>query len=355
MTQATLSSIRAQNFTVFGDLDLKLSPGINVIVGENGAGKSHLLKLLYSTVAVSYQQGRAGGEPPRKGVLQQELASKLVGVFRPQSLGRLVRRKPGRSRSDVEVNFAARGLRLAYDFASNSKSEVNLSQIPADWVREAPAFLPTRELLTIYPGFVSLYENRALEFEETWRDTCLLLGLPLTRGPREARVKLLLEPIEETLGGSVSFENGRFYLKVPGEGQFEMSLVAEGLRKVAMLARLISTGTLLDSGYLFWDEPESNLNPKVIKGVAQAIVQLANSGVQVFMGTHSLFLLRELEILLSGEQNSELRSRSQFIGLAPSEEGVLAVADRDLSGIGDITALDESLMQADRYVEAAFE
>lgn len=40
----------------------------------------------------------------------------------------------------------------------------------------------------------------------------------------------------------------------------EMPLVAEGLRKVAMLARLIATGTLLEQGYLFWDEPETNLN-----------------------------------------------------------------------------------------------
>lgn len=38
----------------------------------------------------------------------------------------------------------------------------------------------------------------------------------------------------------------------------EMPLVAEGLRKVAMLARLIATGTLLEQGYLFWDEPETS-------------------------------------------------------------------------------------------------
>ena len=31
----------------------------------------------------------------------------------------------------------------------------------------------------------------------------------------------------------------------------EIPLVAEGLRKLAMLARLIITGSLLDKGYLF--------------------------------------------------------------------------------------------------------
>lgn len=39
-------SIRLQNFTVFKDLNLKFSPGINVFVGENGTGKTHPMKTL---------------------------------------------------------------------------------------------------------------------------------------------------------------------------------------------------------------------------------------------------------------------------------------------------------------------
>ena len=78
----------------------------------------------------------------------------------------------------------------------------------------------------------------------------------------------------------------------------EMPLVAEGHRKFAMLARLIATGALLDKGYLFWDEPETNLNPKLIKEVASTILHLCRSGIQVFAATHSLFLLREFHIQL---------------------------------------------------------
>ena len=52
-------------------------------------------------------------------------------------------------------------------------------------------------------------------------------------------------------------------LKLPrptNAANMEMPLVAEGWRKLAMLVRLIATGSLLDKGCLFWDEPESNLN-----------------------------------------------------------------------------------------------
>ena len=74
--------------------------------------------------------------------------------------------------------------------------------------------------------------------------------------------------------------------------------MAEGLRKLAMIARLIATGSLIGTGSLFWDEPEANLNPKVIKNVARTILQLCQSGIQVFVASHSLFLMRELDILL---------------------------------------------------------
>lgn len=72
-----------------------------------------------------------------------------------------------------------------------------------------------------------------------------------------------------------------------------MPLVAEGLRKLAMLARLISTGVLLEQGYLFWDEPESNLNPKLIKILAKVILSLAEQGDSDFIASHSLFAARD--------------------------------------------------------------
>ena len=50
------------------------------------------------------------------------------------------------------------------------------------------------------------------------------------------------------MGGSVELDkSGRFYLKV-ASGSMEMHLVAEGLRKLATVARLVATGSLLDKG-----------------------------------------------------------------------------------------------------------
>jgi hypothetical protein len=205
-------------------------------------------------------------------------------------------------------------------------------------------------LLTIYPGFVSLYETTHLPFEETWRDTCILLGAPLAKGPREKRIKELLVPLEEAMGGKVELDKaGRFYLNIAGVSM-EMHLVAEGLRKLAMIARLIATGSLVDKGFLFWDEPESNLNPKVIKLIARTVLNLCQSGIQVFIASHSLFLLRELDILSQLDEFKKVKS--QFIGLHRGGDGVEVQQGGTIDDIGQIDALQEELSQSDRYLES---
>ncbi|WP_281168134.1 AAA family ATPase [Maridesulfovibrio zosterae] len=67
--------------------------------------------------------------------------------------------------------------------------------------------------------------------------------------------------------------------------------------KVGMLAHLLRNGSLVKGSTLFWDEPESNLNPQLLKLVAKAMTSLADYGIQVVVATHSLFLMRELNIL----------------------------------------------------------
>lgn len=347
-----LKRMTIKNLTVFAEADLAFAPHLNVIVGENGAGKTHILKMAYAVLAAGWEGRRkaVADAGPTKSGLQVRLAEKLVNVFRPESLGRLARRRQGRSRCEVALKFDQRDLDIAFGFATQSKTEVELSKLPKTWPDTAPAYLPTRELLTIYPNFVSVYEGHYLEFEETWRDTCVLLGAPLQRGPKEKRIRELLEPLEKAMEGSVELDkNGRFYLR-NASGRMEMPLVAEGLRKFAMLAQLIATGALLDKGYLFWDEPEANLNPKLVRRVAESIVALSRSGIQVFVATHSLFLLRELEMLLADQAAPALSAR--FFGLQPAADGVVVQQGDSMDEIGDITALEESLAQSDRYLEA---
>ncbi len=415
-----IKSFRLKNFTLFREEELHLSPNLNVIIGENGCGKSHLLKALYSLVSVSAEQGRkvtsihaeeinrinyfiemikaeplftvvldsevdtqdqkgvrarlkhennkmildlerkkeslierdTSANKPTKAFLEKACAEKLNNVLRPEKLGNLAARHEAGDdglRTELSINNDDERVDMGISFSSASQSEVKIDLLPQTWLREKPIFFPTRELLTLYPGFVSTYDNHYLEFEETYRDTCLLLGLPALKGERELRAKALMKPIEEAMGGEVILDNnGRFYLQ-QGKKRIEMPLVAEGLRKFAMLAQLIATGALLDKGYLFWDEPEANLNPKLIKTLAKVILDLCKQGIQVFIATHSLFLLRELEILQKDEEYRTLSPR--YFGLNITSDGVKVEQGDEIYDLSQIVVLDESLLQADRYLD----
>lgn len=336
-----LQSLHLTNVTLFQQAELNFSPGLNVFVGENGCGKTHLLKLAFAMASCLQ------APLPTRSAMQSLLADKLVAVFRPEALGRLVRRRAGRERAELEALWSTSDEPLRFRFSTNSRSEVVVEAMPDRPLNKRPCFLPTRELLTIAPGFVALYESRMLEFDESWRDTCLLLQAPALRGPRQQQIQALVAPLEEAMGGQVETDqNGRFYLR-QASGRLEMPLVAEGLRKFAMLARLIATGELLESGMLFWDEPEANLNPRLLRPIAQTILELSRQGLQVFMATHSLFLLRELELLLA-ESNHQPRQAQMFFGLHPGDGGVDVQSGPDLASIGSIAALVEELDQEDR-------
>lgn len=178
----------------------------------------------------------------------------------------------------------------------------------------------------------------------------MLLGAPALKGPREQKIRALLESLEKAMSGKVVLDNnGRFYLKSPGSGSMEMFLVAEGLRKFAMLARLIATGSLLDKGYLFWDEPETNLNPKLVKESAEVILSLCHNGIQVFLASHSLILLRELDILC----REKYKSVSQrWFGLRLDHGAVTVEQDDTIENLQTLITLDEELSQSDRIMAA---
>ena len=56
-----------------------------------------------------------------------------------------------------------------------------------------------------------------------------------------------------------------------------MNLVAEGMRKFTTLYKLLANGTLTPETTLFWDEPEVNLNPVLLKEMAVILMELAQA------------------------------------------------------------------------------
>lgn len=343
-----LKTLTIKDFMGLPDSTVNFASGITVILGENGTGKSSLLKLAYSLTSVLAKT------PTRKKTnLAEELSDKLIGVFRPEDLGRLAKRRPGRTNAEIEAIWDKPKTSLKMNLSSGNATRLVVNEEPEHRLAQEPAFLPTRELLTLYPNFLATYDKYYLEYEETYRDLCALLGGLVPKGPTAKKAAALLKPLEKAMGGKVFLDaNGRFYLQSPGLGKIEMPLVAEGLRKLATIARLIVTGTLLDKGFLFWDEPETNLNAKLVREVAKICHMLAQNGVQVVVATHSMIFIREIE-LLQLQANSKGNVSLQAIGLAYRGEELILQEGKSFTDIDTIVALDEEIDQAEAYLRDA--
>lgn len=353
-----LKDLRVENFTVFKQENFQFSPHLNLIIGENGTGKSHLLKLAYSVMAASTEGERKHNSkmPPNKQRMMHLSAEKMLAVFKPENLGDLVSNdlssfQAPQKAAVVQISFYDSSLDFSFAFKPGSQNQLTVTRVPENWLNLPPVFIPTRELLTLYPGFFSVYESRYLQFEEIYRDLCLLLGLPLLKQLNPAYLDLL-NGLETLMGAKVLLDkNGRFYLQYASDKKLEMPLVAEGIRKLAMVAQLLANGSLMKNVSLFWDEPETNLNARLLKYVAKLIYQLSQNGVQTFIATHSLFLMRELEILhLNNPGKQALYTR---IICLESKQGNVKVHQSDsFNDMPVIVALDEELKQSERFLEA---
>jgi hypothetical protein len=278
-----VKSLELDQFGPFGSVKIDLVPGVNVLLGANGTGKTFAIKALYAVTKGLSGEGSLGASP------REALRAKLAGVFRPDEgdIRRLVSRVQGRAKGRIRVDFDDRSpVRLTISTeGSNPISSLALQR--TEPTVEGPAlFLPSREVLAMYEGFVAAYQQRELSFDETYYDTAVALSAAALRGRRPDILGEVAERLEREMGGKVRLEGPRFYLRAAHGGRLEAHLVAEGLRKIASVVHLIANGALRKGGLLVWDEPEANLHPRLAEVMVDCLLALAQGGVQVVIATH---------------------------------------------------------------------
>jgi hypothetical protein len=213
-------------------------------------------------------------------------------------------------------------------------SNLNFPRAEADGSPRAdidiPAlFLPSREVLSMYEGFVAAYSQRELAFDETYFDTAIALSAAARRGPRSKELREVMGKLEDELGGWIRLEGPRFYLHSSHGARLEAHLIAEGLRKIASIVHLIANGTLRKGGALFWDEPEANLHPRLAEVVVECLGVLADSGIQILLATHDYLLADAVSRWAQYREVTERPPNVRFFQLSREKGGAVAVAVAD--------------------------
>lgn len=297
-----ITHLKLENLTSFAELDLSFSPGVNILIGANGTGKTHLLKVLYVACAITI------GEDAEKG-----FGLKLRNVFNPYEgrVGRLARRQSTSVKTKIVITREG-GSKLTVDF-SNHTNKVDDIRVTGEsnWkkARLESAYIPVKEMLAHAPGFLATTSKREIAFEEVYPDIIKRAFLPKLMGKADQGRSRLLAALQLAIDGKVVTKGEHFFLKNK-QGDLEFTLLAEGMRKLALIWLLIQNGTLLAGSVLFWDEPEANLNPSLMGKVVEVILELQRLGVQVFLSTHNYVLLKEFDLRM--KRNDSIRYISLF-------------------------------------------
>ncbi len=355
-----LKRLRIQNFTVFADASFEFEQGLNVLVGTNGTGKSHVLKLGYVTAQVA-----AFAEKTRQNKSKDEFdehdfrvavglatSGRLSSAFLPGTQSKLVRTNKNNSGAYVQASFGLTDETLVGFHVKASEQPLNsVSPDPINrfsTVVTNPVFIPAKEILSLMPDIIGIAKNNPDVFDSTYSDLATQLTIRTPSNPTEP-AKTLLASWARLMGGTIQSEDGRFYFHPTNGTRFRVGLAAEGFRKLGTLAHLLANKSLTKSTTLFWDEPESNLNPALLRELAYVLADLARQGFQIVLATHSMGLLKQFHILSRKKPFPIL-----YFGLnaAPGQATTVTAVD-NFELLPDIVALEVELQQADD-LEAIF-
>jgi energy-coupling factor transporter ATP-binding protein EcfA2 len=340
-----ITRLELKNFAAFAYLEIDFSAKINVIIGENGTGKTQLLKAAYGLCMGSFVKNTR--QDLDKDALEAALSNKILRLFRPidGKLGKM-RRHATTESAQLHATFAPEG-QVRATFHSNSQRLAIQEMVNYGQYSKEPVFVPTKEVLSLVQGMSHPeHDQQTVEwiFDDTYVDLAELLLRPGHEDPESTfddspRIASVIPALAEIIGGRYHWEDGMFCFQpgkyeerpdpqqskaahakfyqdssimrfVPSsEPTYSSSMTAEGFRKVGMLSRLLTNGALEPglSGPLFWDEPESNLNPKLTKGLVQCLLELSRNGQQIILATHDYVLLKWFDLLADEKKDDHVR------------------------------------------------
>ena len=342
-----LEQLHLENFTVFRKLDLKFCRGINVLIGENGTGKTHLLKVLYAFYESNTLSRNA------KLLFFETLSQCFCADRFDVMFNRLG--EPLKITLGVNEKFFAYQAAFKDNIPKEEQLEPPLGQmevslqIKGKRTREEvkTAFIPAKEMLT-HAGIEKDYVERHVPFDKTLVDILFKSGMSqlreLTPSARET-----LDCIQQIIGGRVVFEKDRYFIMHTGyKTGFQSE--AEGFKKLSVLWRLIETGLLARGSLLFWDEPEANINPKYIPQLVDMLYALQESGVQIVLATHDYVLAKYLELKSRGADSLGFHSLYYNGSHLVEAESKPLFRDLEKNSIGDAynQLLDEVFEQTIR-------
>ena len=248
---AKIEYVEISDFLAFkGRFEVNFYSGVNVLIGDNGTGKTTLLKGMYV-----HANGING--------LGVSIASgKIVGTSYLMDHWERIYCKP-------EI----------------------ISQGPHG------KYIPEKDILEHAKGLVPFIDHKPTGFSKIYRDV-LIAAQDVPTNEQSEMQRNIGKKIVDLIGGTIEWDRseGTYYTVKTDGKRIPFADEASGYKKLGFLGLLVASEQLKPGSILFWDEPENSLNPDIYPELVSILLELAQNDIQIFLATHDYNLARHLDV-----------------------------------------------------------
>lgn len=295
-----IDSIEMRNYGKIKAFSCSNFSNINLIIGENGTGKTFLLKALYSAIRSMEEYKR--GDDIRS--MNDILAEKLRWTFQVDKIGDMVTRD---SYDELQFQINANGENYGYQFPKDTVSQITNLKCALKNKEGNSIFIPAKEVLSLFSIILKSREfDKMFGFDDTYYDLAKALRIPPSRGRNYTAFSNSRELVSDAIDGYVEYDenSGKWFYRNNKKQQFTIGATSEGVKKLAILDRLLCNGYLNRDSVIFIDEIESALHPTAICQFLDMVHFISDSmGIQFFIASHSYFVIKKLALLAMKKQN----------------------------------------------------
>lgn len=285
-----IQKVKIKNLGTIENLTFDRFENVNLIIGENGTGKSFLLKALYSAIKTAEDYRR--GEDIRGS--SDILSERLRWSFQTEKLGDIVKKG---CEQPLFFEMVWNNEKFTYSFTENATVKVTNILNKIEPLKSNSIFIPAKEVLSLFSIILKSRDvDKAFGFDDTYYDLVKALLITPQRGKNYSAFAKSRSLLKNIIDGKVEYDDSsnKWYYK-KGNQKFSIGATSEGVKKIAILDRLLANGYLTKSSVIFIDELESALHPTAISEFIDIIDMIAfDMGIQVFIASHSYFVIKKL-------------------------------------------------------------
>lgn len=195
-----INEVQLRNFGMIEKFSNNQFSNINLIIGENGTGKTFLLKALYSAVR-SLEEYKRGDDIKTLG---EVLSEKLRWTFQVEKLGDMVT-KSAQEGLSLEMHLGKE--RINYQFSQNASSKVGIAVAPEKGKAGNSIFVPAKEVLSLFSVILKSREvDKVFGFDDTYYDLAKALRIAPSKGKNDTVFADSRKIVSNVIDGRVEYD-----------------------------------------------------------------------------------------------------------------------------------------------------